>query len=72
MDFFTSFRERAQQAVNAASELATPMLAEAGQAVKTIADTMAADVQTVAEDARLKARGLTEEVEVLSRLQLDT
>lgn len=64
MDFFTSFRERAQQAVNAASELATPMLAEAEKAVKSMADTVAADVQTVAADARSKARELTDEVEV--------
>lgn len=65
MDFFSSFRERAQQAVNAATELATPVLAEASQAVKAMAETVASDVQTVAEDARLKARGLTDEVEVL-------
>lgn len=70
MDFFTSFRERAQQAVNAATELATPMLAEAGQAVKAMADTVASDVQTVAEEARSKARGLTDDVEVLVSQQL--
>eukprot|EP00892_Ulva_mutabilis_P010719 jgi/Ulvmu1/8019/UM004_0256.1 len=70
MDFFTSFRERAQQAVNAATELATPVLAEASQAVKAMAETVASDVQTVAADARTKARGLTDEVKEPSRPRL--